>query len=121
MLQNRLAANLHDHAVQNAAQLPPSVRQRFIAGFSEAASGGLEVGRQSSAAVGSAPGLPPQVAALLARVAHDTFAAGFVDAMRPTLLVPIVALVLGSLSCLAVRRRQRARQAPPSTVAEPAA
>ena len=111
VLQNRLAASLHDQAVafagQLPAQLPPAARQRFVDGFSHAATGGLEVGRSSGAAMGELAGLPPQVTAEIARIAHEVFAYAFIDAMRPTLLVPVAVLVVGALSCLGIKRRER--------------
>jgi hypothetical protein len=116
VLQNRLAVSLHDQAVRYAAQLPPQVpdqaRQRFIAGFSDAAKGGLEVGRSTSSAVGQVNGLPPEVAAQISRIAHDVFAYAYIDAMRPTLLVPVCVLALGALSCLAIKRRRPVEAAP---------
>jgi EmrB/QacA subfamily drug resistance transporter len=116
VLQNRLAASLHDQAVKYAAQLPPQMpsqaRQRFIDAFTSAGKGGLEVGRNSSSGVANLPGLPPQVEHQIAQIAHEVFAYGFIDAMRPTLAVPILALALGAVSCLAVsngRRKAAAR------------
>jgi hypothetical protein len=91
--------------------VPPAIRQRFVDGFS-GAGGGLEVGTASSSAAGHLSGLPPAVAAQIAAAAHDVFAYGFIDAMRPTLLVPIAALAIGTVSCLAIRRRRRAEPAP---------
>jgi EmrB/QacA subfamily drug resistance transporter len=116
VLQNRLAVALHDQAVAFAAQLPPQVpeqfRQRFIEGFSNAASSGFAVGASSSSAAGQIPGVPPQVAAQIAQLAHDVFAHAFVDAMRPTLLVPVAVLAVGAVSCLGIKRRQRTEAAP---------
>jgi EmrB/QacA subfamily drug resistance transporter len=111
VLQNRLAASLHDQAVKYAAQLPPQMpsqaRQRFIDAFTNAGKGGLEVGRNSSSGVANLPGLPPQVEHQIAQIAHEVFAYGFIDAMRPTLAVPILALALGAVSCLAVSNGRR--------------
>ena len=108
VLQNRLAASLHDQAVSYSSQLPPPARQPFVNAFSKAAGGGLEVGRQSSSAAGQSLGnLPPQVAHQVAQVAHDVFLYGFIYAMRPTLAVPIAALVVGAISCLALKRYRR--------------
>ena len=125
VLQNRLAVSLHDQAVNYAAQLPPQVppaiRQRFVDGFSNAVKGGLEVGHTTSSSAGQVSGVPPQFADQIGRIAHDVFAYAFIDAMRPTLLVPIAVLALGALSCIAVKRRRPARQArseeEPSTAA----
>jgi len=111
VLQNRLSAGLHDEAVRFAGrlpeQVPPAVRQRFVEAFSGSGAG-LEVGTSSSSAAGHLAGLPPQLAAQIGQLAHDVFAYGFIDAMRPTLLAPIAALALGALSCIAVRRRRQA-------------
>jgi EmrB/QacA subfamily drug resistance transporter len=125
VLQNRLAASLHEEAVRYAAQLPPQVppaaRQRFVDGFSNAARSGFEIGTSSSAAAGQLSGLPPQLAGQIARIAHEVFAYAFIDAMRPTLLVPVAALAIGALSCLAVKRRRRAEAAPAQPAGERAA
>ncbi|HEY7200821.1 MAG TPA: MFS transporter, partial [Candidatus Dormibacteraeota bacterium] len=124
VLQNQLAASLHDQAVHYAAQLPAQMpaaaKQQFIDGFSHAASSGFEVGASSSSAAGQVSGLPPQVAEQIARIAHDVFAYAFIDAMRPTLLVPVAALVIGALSCLAIKRRSRTEAAPAQPSGEPA-
>ena len=116
VLQNRLAVGLHDQAVTYAAQLPPDLpqefRQRFVEGFSSAASAGFEVGTSSSSAAGRIPGVPPQIADQIAALAHDVFAHAFVDAMRPTLLVPVVVLAIGAVSCLAIKRRARPQAMP---------
>jgi EmrB/QacA subfamily drug resistance transporter len=127
VLQNRLATSLHDQAVRYASQLPPPARQPFLKGFSSAASGGLEVGRRSSAAAGqNLSGLPPQARHQVALIAHDVFLYGFIYAMRPTLAVPIAALALGAVSCLGIRRYRRpggveARPADRDETAAPAA
>jgi EmrB/QacA subfamily drug resistance transporter len=108
ILQNRLATSLHDQAVSYSSQLPPAARQPFIHGFSTSASGGLDVGRQASTAAGqNVANLPPQAAHQVAQIAHDVFAYGFIYAMRPTLAVPVVALALGAISCIGIRRRRR--------------
>jgi EmrB/QacA subfamily drug resistance transporter len=110
VLQNQLASSLHEQALRYASQLPAQVpqvmRQRFVDAFSGSGAG-LEVGASSSSAGGHVAGLPPLLAEQVARLAHEVFAAGFVDAMRPTLLVPVAALAVGALSCLAVERRPR--------------
>jgi EmrB/QacA subfamily drug resistance transporter len=118
VLQNRLAVTLRDQAVSYAAQLPPQVpeqfRQRFVDGFSSAASGGFEVGASSSSAAGHVPGVPPEIAAQIATLAHEVFAHAFIDAMRPTLLVPVGVLAAGAVSCLAIKRRRRPAVAAPA-------
>jgi hypothetical protein len=68
--------------------------------------GGLQVGRGESGTLQQAAGsLPPQVLQQLQQLSHDVFAYGFIDAMRPSLLVGVAVLLLGSISCLAAQRR----------------
>lgn len=108
VLQNRLATSLHDQAVARSAQLPEQIRTPFINGFASAAKSGLQVGRgQSGSALHVPPGVPPQVAQQVQQIAHDVFVYGFIDAMRPSLAVSIVVLIVGGLSCLALQGRPR--------------
>jgi len=107
--------------VHFSSQLPEQVRQRFVDGFSSAASHGLEVGSSSSSAAGAVSGLPPQVAAEIGRIAHDVFAYAFIDAMKPTLLVPVAVLAIGAVSCLGIKRRQRTQEAPARRAEAPSA
>jgi EmrB/QacA subfamily drug resistance transporter len=97
-LQNRLALALHDRAVESSGQLPPQYRSAFVDGFSHAARTGFEVGAGQS---GAALNLPPQVAAL----AHEVFTHAFVDAMHPTMVLPIAGLILAALTTTLVRTR----------------
>src|SRR5207237_5583859 len=94
--QNRLALSLHDHAVAAAGQLPPEYRAPFVNGFSNAAHSGFEVGAGQS---GASLQLPGQVQA----IAHYVFTQAFVDAMHPTLVLPIVALVPAAVAAAFVR------------------
>ncbi|MBO0682311.1 MAG: DHA2 family efflux MFS transporter permease subunit [Candidatus Dormibacteraeota bacterium] len=116
LLQNRLATALHEQALQDAGRLPAELRERFVSGFGSARSG-LEIGAGQSG-VPLPSGLPTQVALQLQQVAHQVFTHAFVAAMRPTLVAPVVVLVLAALSCLAMRRRAGA---PGQFIAEEAA
>ncbi len=112
MLQNRLAAAFQDEAAKRAAALPAQARGPFVAGFKNAAEGGLEVGAGQTGTAQNLPhGLPAQLAAQITSAAKAVFEHGFVAAMRPTMLVPVVVVFLGALSCLAVRRHTAARNA----------
>jgi EmrB/QacA subfamily drug resistance transporter len=95
-LQNRLALALHDHAVAASGQLPTEYREGFVAGFSNAAHSGFEVGAGQS---GTTLALPAQVQA----IAHYVFTHAFVDAMHPTMVLPIAILVLAGVSATFVR------------------
>src|SRR6266487_2391171 len=99
-LQNRLALALHDQAVAASGRLPEQYRAPFINGFSNAAHTGFEVGAGQS---GTSLQLPAQVEA----IAHYVFAHGFVDAMHPTLLLPIAILLVAALASAFVRGPQR--------------
>jgi EmrB/QacA subfamily drug resistance transporter len=98
-LQNRLALSLHDHAVAAAGQLPSEYRAPFVNGFSNAAHSGFEVGAGQS---GTSLQLPEQVHA----IAHYVFTHAFVDAMHPTLVLPIAVLVAAAFAAAFARARK---------------
>jgi hypothetical protein len=52
--------------------------------------------------------VPARVAAEVARIGHDVFTFAYVTAMRQTMLLPIIGLGIGALSCLAIKERKRA-------------
>ncbi|RSN57837.1 DHA2 family efflux MFS transporter permease subunit [Actinomadura sp. WAC 06369] len=118
VLQNRLAVSLQDEAAQRAAALPPDARAGFVDGFANAAEGGLEVGAGQTGAPQAPAGLPPQVADRVQDLAGQVFGHGFVDALLPTMAVPIAVVLLGAAACLGVKghRRGAAPAAPPATV-----
>jgi EmrB/QacA subfamily drug resistance transporter len=110
LLQNQLASKLTESAKAHAAALPPQFRDPFVATFSHASGSHLEVGAgQSGANFGS------QVPELVRRVAADTYHVGYTNAMRASMILPIVVLALASLSCLLIKRRSR--NTPPGTPA----
>ncbi|MFY9889151.1 MAG: DHA2 family efflux MFS transporter permease subunit [Streptosporangiaceae bacterium] len=88
LLQNRLIAGFIDQIQQRGASLPPAARDKLVAGFQSAAKGGLEVGSGHRAG----------------GLAGEIFANGFVQAMRPTILVPILFLVAAAASCIFIKR-----------------
>jgi EmrB/QacA subfamily drug resistance transporter len=104
LLQNRLASALHDEAVARSAQLPADIRPRFVDGFSNAAHNGFQVGAgQTGSSLQLPPGIPQQVVVSLNEAAHYVFTHAFVDAMRPTLILPISLLVLAALTTIFVK------------------
>jgi len=100
-LQNRLALALHSEAVTASGQLPEQYRASFVNGFSNAAHAGFEVGAGQS---GANLNLPQQVQ----EIAHYVFTHAFVDAMHPTLLLPIAILVVAALASVFVRGPRQA-------------
>jgi EmrB/QacA subfamily drug resistance transporter len=109
LLQNRLVSSIAHQATTRSAALPPRLRHQFVAGMDSSARSGIQVGAgQSGGTTHLGPGLSHQVAAEVARIAHDVFTFAFVTAMRQTLVLPVVLLAVGALSCLAIREGKRA-------------
>jgi EmrB/QacA subfamily drug resistance transporter len=106
LLQNNLATALHDQAVSHAAALPAAYREQFVAAFSSVAANGFEIGTGQNGAK-LPTGLPPEVAQQLTALAHDVFVTAYIDALKPTLVVPIAVLALTALSALLIRRNER--------------
>jgi EmrB/QacA subfamily drug resistance transporter len=106
VLQNQLATDLHSRAVSYSAQLPAQAQVPFVDGFSKAANAGLQVGRgQTGTSLALPAGIPAQLVHQIQVVAHAVFTQAFVDAMRPTMLLAIVVILVAAAGTLAVRNR----------------
>jgi EmrB/QacA subfamily drug resistance transporter len=103
LLQNRLAVALPAEAARRAGALPAQARGHFVAGFAKAAQSGAQVGAGQGAPK-LPPGTSPGLAAQLARLGHEVFSQGFINAMHQTIILPIAVLAIGALSCLAIKR-----------------
>jgi hypothetical protein len=101
LLQNRLAITLHDQAVSQASALPANFRNQFVAAFNSVASNGFEIGTGQSGAK-LPPGLPPAVQHQISQLAHDVFVSAFIDAMKSTLIVPILFLAFTALTTMLI-------------------
>jgi EmrB/QacA subfamily drug resistance transporter len=110
ILQNHLATTLHDQAIRQAVALPAAFRAQFVAAFSSVASNGFEIGTGQSGAK-LPPGVPPAVASQISALAHDVFVTAYIDAMKSTLIVPIVFLAFTAVTTLLIKRRPAAQQA----------
>ncbi len=103
LLQHELVVSLHNEAVTRSAALPAAVRGQFVAGVASSAKSGLDVGGGSSAS--SVPqGVPAQLAGQLKQIGQAVFDHGYVKAMHPTLLLPVVAMLLAAALCILARR-----------------
>jgi hypothetical protein len=112
LLQNRLVSAMADQASARSAALPPQVRGRFVAGIDNSAKNGIQVGAgQSGGSTRLGPGLSARVAAEIARIGHDVFTFAYVTAMRQTMLLPIILLGVGAVSCLAIKQDKPAPEA----------
>ena len=120
LLQNRLVSALADQASARAGALPPQVRHQFVTQIHNSANNGIQVGAgQNGGSTHQFPGAPPGLVAQIARIAHDVFTFAFVTAMKQTMILPIVLLAVGALSCLAIKGRGKAvPQEVPETVEE---
>jgi EmrB/QacA subfamily drug resistance transporter len=111
LLQHQLAGELTSQATARAGALPAGLRDQFVAGFSTAKGGGVEIsGAQSQAAVPS--GTPAAVVAQLRELSTEVFDHAFVLASRPTLILPILAMLIAAAACFGVRRRASAAGGP---------
>jgi MFS family permease len=113
ILQTRLANELVSQAQAQAGGLPPAFRLTFVQGFAKAAGGVLEVGRGQSG-VPLPAGIPAAEATQVQQLAHEVFAQAFINAMRPSLAVPIGVLLFGAVLTTAIigRRTPSAQRAP---------
>lgn len=121
LLQNRLAANLTAQASERAGDLPQQARAPFVEGFRQAASAGLRLGSDRGGAVSVPPGTPPEDARRIGQAAHAVFTHGFVGALHTTLVLPVVVLLLGALSCLFMTGRRKVSRGLPAGPPAPAA
>jgi hypothetical protein len=103
VLQARLATALQTRAASAASSLPPAARRPFVDTFKHAGSAGFDVGRgQTGGTVHLPQGLPPAVSRHIADAAASVFRHGFVDAMHPTLVLPLAVVVLAALGSFGV-------------------
>jgi EmrB/QacA subfamily drug resistance transporter len=111
LLQNRLVSSISSEASTKSAALPPQVRHRFVTAIDSSAKNGIQVGAgQNGGSTHLSHGLPQQVIAEIARIGHEVFTSAYVTAMRQTMLLPIVLLAVGAISCLAIKQPRRASQ-----------
>src|SRR5262249_45399879 len=102
LLQNRLAAALPTQARQRSMGLPSPIRDKLVAGFTRAANPGA-VGPGQSTSYHSQYGIPAPLARQVAQIYQASFTHGYVDAMRPAIILPIAVLAVAALSCLAIK------------------
>jgi EmrB/QacA subfamily drug resistance transporter len=121
LLQTQLVSSMTSQATTRAAALPRQLRGHFIAQIQQSAGNGIQVGAGQNGGAVKQGGLPANLAAEVARIGHDVFTFGFVDAMRTTMIMPVALLAVGALSCLAIKRQQRAPEADRKPEERPAA
>ncbi len=116
LLQAQLAVHLRTSARENVDALPQSLRPRFLDGFDKISSGrGLEVGAGQTGAH-LPPEIPESVRPAVEQIALKTFYEGYIPAMRTTLVLPLVILVVAVVVALILTRQH---VEPAQTAAEP--
>lgn len=120
VLQNQLSMQLTAKAAEAAAQLPAAARPGFLNGFAGAAKGSLEVGAGQAGHLALPPGVPPALATQIQSLAIHVFDTAYIAAMRPTVMVGVVAVLLGAVTALFLERgwrRERAAEPEPVEIA----
>jgi EmrB/QacA subfamily drug resistance transporter len=107
LLQNRLVSSMTSQFAARTGSLPPSARGPLLAGIQNTAKNGIQVGAGQNGGVKLPAGLPSSLVPQVVRIFHDVFTYGYVSAMRTTMIMPVVLLLVGSASCLAIARRNR--------------
>jgi EmrB/QacA subfamily drug resistance transporter len=115
VLQNQLAVSLKSEAVTYSKQLPAPFQQPFVDGFASAAKQGLEVGAsQNGAPPQLPPGIPQAVVDQLTQLGHAVFTHAFVDAMRPSMALPILVVIVAAVLSLAAKSPTRVGSSKPA-------
>jgi EmrB/QacA subfamily drug resistance transporter len=105
LLQNRLVAGFTAQIQRYGAHLPAAARAKLQAGFQAAAQGGLVTGSGHRST----------------GLAGLIFTHGFVEAMRPTIIAPILFLLAGAGCCLFIKRQPSTGDSAPTELSEPTA
>jgi EmrB/QacA subfamily drug resistance transporter len=105
LLANRLATGLPIEAAVAAQQLPAQAQEPFVAAMTAAASGNLSVGAGQASDLSLSSGIPADVAGQIRAAADHAFAVAFTDAMRPTMLVPAIVVLLAAGAVLFVKAK----------------
>ncbi|GIH06972.1 MFS transporter [Rhizocola hellebori] len=105
LLQAQLVARLPESARVNVDALPQSLRARFLEGFDKVTTGGhgLEVGAGQSGAH-LPPEIPESVRPAVEQVALKTFYEAYIPAMRVTLILPLLVLIVAVVAALILTR-----------------
>jgi EmrB/QacA subfamily drug resistance transporter len=99
LLQNQLVSSMTSQARARAGALPAPLRGSFVSGIKHTAGNGIQVGAGQNGGLKLPPGLPARLVAELARIGHEVFTFGYVNALRSTMLLPIILLAVGAVSC----------------------
>jgi MFS family permease len=110
VLQNRLGTELVSQATHYAAQLPPAVRAKFLSGFSHSASAGFQVGRGQTGTGNLPHNLPPTLLHQLKTLAQAVFQHAFLNAMKPSLAIAIIVMLVGAATAFLMQTSSKSAQ-----------
>lgn len=119
VLATILAGDMRAKAIAASSGLPAPARSDFLGGFARLGQTGLAVGRGESGGATIPASIAEPLRGQLQNLVHTIFTTSYIDAMRSTLAIPAVLLLLCAASCaVLLNRRHAATPAPaqPSTV-----
>lgn len=114
-----LAGDMRNKATTAAGQLPARTRLPFLHAFAHLDQTGLSVGRGQSGGATIPATVQQPLRVQLEYIIHTIFTTSYIHAMRVTLLIPAVLLLLCAASCVLRLRPQRAT-APTNPAPQPA-
>ena len=107
VLATLLASGMRARAIVAARGLPVAARPEFLGSFAHLAQTGLSVGRGQSGGATIPASVPHPLRAQLQHLTHTIFTTSYVHAMRWTLLIPVILLLVCAASCALLLRPQR--------------
>jgi EmrB/QacA subfamily drug resistance transporter len=107
VLATLLASDMRGKATAAASGLPPSARPPFLAGFAHLTRSGLSVGRGQSGGATVPASVPQPLRTQLQHLVHTIFTGSYIGAMRTTLIIPVILLLLCAISCALLIRPPR--------------
>jgi EmrB/QacA subfamily drug resistance transporter len=102
VIQNQLVSALKAQASQRAGAIPAAYRTAFVQGYSHAGKNGLQVGTVQARSLPTS--VPQDLAHRIQEIAVQVFAHGFAQALKPSMAVAAGVMLLGAISCLAVKK-----------------
>jgi MFS family permease len=121
LLSAQLTNKMPAAATAASQNLPEQFRQQFVNAFKEVAAAGSEVAGTSTIQLPAS--IPAEFRSQILAAGKAAFDTGYVNAMRPTLALPIAVMGLAAVSVLLVKRRGADAQAgaPAQAAGAPAA
>lgn len=114
VLATILAGDMRARAIAAASGLPAQARSDFLGGFARLGQTGLAVGRGESGGATIPASVAEPLRSHLQNLVHTIFTTSYVEAMRSTLAIPAVLLLLCAVSCAVLLNPRRAATPAPA-------